>query len=121
MFLLNLTLLATAFLRCATAQLPALEDPGQDLASYVSVSETNPVPVDQRRLSHWMNCLTIPQRPDLRPPLLNVTRYDADAITPGYLFMAPYASLHPASLEKEYVPFQAGPHIYDNKGVGGVF
>jgi hypothetical protein len=39
MFLLNLTLLATAFLRCATAQLPALEDPGQDLASYVSVSE----------------------------------------------------------------------------------
>jgi hypothetical protein len=86
MFLLNLTLLATAFLRCATAQLPALEDPGQDLASYVSVSEQNPVPVDHRRLSRQMNCLTIPQRPDLRPPLLNVTRYDADAITPGYLF-----------------------------------
>ena len=46
MFLLNLTLLATVFLRCATAQMPALEDPGQDLASYVSVSEQIPVPVD---------------------------------------------------------------------------
>lgn len=121
MFLLNLTLLATVFLRCATAPMPALEDPGQDLASYVSVSEQIRFLWTHRRLSRQMNCLTIPQRPDLRPPLLNVTRYDADAITPGYLFMAPYASLHATSLEKEYVPFQAGPHIYDNKGVGSVF
>lgn len=65
-----------------------------------------------------MSSLTIPQRPDLRPPLLNVTTYDADAVTPGYLFLAPYAFLQAAALENEYVPFQAGPNIYDKKGVG---
>jgi hypothetical protein len=45
------------------------------------------------------------------PSLLNVSRLDADAAMPGYLFMAPYAFLEAGALENEYVPFQAGPHI----------
>jgi hypothetical protein len=68
-----------------------------------------------------MSRLTTLQRPDLRAPLLKITRYNADTPMPGYLFMAPYALLHAASLAKEYVPFQAGPHIYDNRGVSSVF
>lgn len=56
-------------------------------------------------------------RPEIKAPLFNVTVYDADRITPGYWFIAPYAQIyqqtHPS---KYYEPCQTGPAIYDHRG-----
>lgn len=43
-------------------------------------------------------------RPDLLAPALNVTSSNLSAVSPGYVFMAPYQAL------------QAGPYIYDKMG-----
>ncbi|KAI9833769.1 MAG: hypothetical protein M1819_003502 [Sarea resinae] len=43
-------------------------------------------------------------RPDLSAPILDVTLNDADLVTPGYIFIAPYELENP------------GPYIYDNNG-----
>ncbi|RMZ76557.1 hypothetical protein DV737_g4751, partial [Chaetothyriales sp. CBS 132003] len=43
-------------------------------------------------------------RPDIYAPAFNITIYDEQAVTPGYIFIAPYQT------------FQAGLYIYDNHG-----
>ncbi|RMZ86759.1 hypothetical protein DV736_g6011, partial [Chaetothyriales sp. CBS 134916] len=43
-------------------------------------------------------------RPDIYAPAFNITIYDERAVTPGYIFIAPYQT------------FQAGLYIYDNHG-----
>ena len=63
--------------------------------------------------------LTATQRPDLRPPILNVTQHDPSAISPGYIFVAPYGSIGPQQQGWAYIPFEEGPLIYDNAGVRG--
>ncbi len=59
----------------------------------------------------------ITQRPDLQPLIFNITKHDSNAISAGYLFVAPYAQIMPAAARYEYVSCQVGPHIYDNDGV----
>ncbi|EMC97987.1 hypothetical protein BAUCODRAFT_410032 [Baudoinia panamericana UAMH 10762] len=55
-------------------------------------------------------------RPDLKPPKLRVAVHDAERVTPGYLFIAPYSHLVPASDMHVYSTHQIGPHIYDQAG-----
>ncbi|RMZ78874.1 hypothetical protein DV738_g3569, partial [Chaetothyriales sp. CBS 135597] len=43
-------------------------------------------------------------RPDIYAPAFNITIYDEGAVTPGYIFIAPYQT------------FQGGLYIYDNYG-----
>src|ERR1700722_987212 len=89
---------------------------GKDLAHYMSVSSS--IPEDPVSPSHcFCKPLTFAQRPDLRPPILNVTQYDPAAVSPGYWFVAPYGDILPAPSRWEYQPFEVGPHIYDNAGV----
>lgn len=61
--------------------------------------------------------LTYTQRPDLRPPILNVSQYDPAAVSPGYWFLSPYGAITPAAVTWDYQPFEDGPMIYDNAGV----
>jgi len=44
-------------------------------------------------------------RPDIYAPFLNISLYDENAVTPGYIFMGPYQT------------FQEAVYIYDNRGV----
>lgn len=55
------------------------------------------------------------QRPDLRPPRLNVTTHHRDRLGSGYWFIAPYADLGAQSGCPGLC--QVGPHIYDDGGV----
>lgn len=58
------------------------------------------------------------QRPDLRAPRLNVTKYFPDEITPGYIFTAPYVQIVQEVFPANYLqPCQTGPAIYDGDGV----
>ncbi|KAK5462868.1 hypothetical protein LTS15_002580 [Exophiala xenobiotica] len=43
-------------------------------------------------------------RPDIYAPFLNISLFDEDAVTPGYIFMGPYQT------------FQEAIYIYDNRG-----
>ncbi|OAP55971.1 hypothetical protein AYL99_10123 [Fonsecaea erecta] len=82
---------ASTLLSLATGiRLPPAEQ-GSDLAYYVS-------------------------RPDLRPPLLRLNTYEADAVTPGYWFLSPFYNPMVSRTEDEYIPYQNGPHIYDHRG-----
>ncbi|KAK5110420.1 hypothetical protein LTR85_001030 [Meristemomyces frigidus] len=56
-------------------------------------------------------------RPELRAPRFNVTVYDANRVTPGYWFVAPYASIVQQTQPKRYYQAcQTGPAIYDGAG-----
>lgn len=77
------------------------------------------------------------QRPDLEPPQFEFTIYDSNAISPGYILMAPYTpditsnlaagssndDLTNAALEIQAISIvsaetiQNGPYVFDNKGV----
>ena len=61
-----------------------------------------------------LNCFV--SRPDLRPPLYEVTVHSAERVTPGFWFVAPYEKVTPDPLTKNYQPCQIGPQIYDNDG-----
>lgn len=50
-------------------------------------------------------------RPDIGAPKWDIETFDADALTPGYWFVAPYAAL----FQTEY-PLWNGAHIYDQRG-----
>ena len=50
-------------------------------------------------------------RPDFQAKRWQVNVYDADAVTPGYWFVAPYFDIDEIPANK-----WIGPHIYDNKG-----
>ena len=58
-------------------------------------------------------------RPDLRAPLLFLDAYNVDKVAPGYLFLSPYSpEVH--RNDTEWVNFDYGPMIYDNRGVSAV-
>ncbi|KAJ5792572.1 uncharacterized protein N7503_008550 [Penicillium pulvis] len=47
----------------------------------------------------------------------NITHYDRSAIAPGYWFTAPYWNWLGDTESKQWVPYQTGPHIFDQDGV----
>ncbi len=57
------------------------------------------------------------KRPDIRAPKLTVEVLDRDALRHGYIFTAPYDALKQGARDNQYIPYQIGPHIYDNAGV----
>lgn len=57
---------------------------------------------------HYFRFVT---RPDIGSPKWNLEVYDAEALAPGYWFVAPYASL-----DQKTFPHWNGPHIYDQNG-----
>jgi len=57
------------------------------------------------------------QRPNFKPPKLNVTVHNQDRLDPGYFFLAPHGFLAEFGLSTTYIPHQVGPHIYDQGGV----
>jgi len=59
--------------------------------------------------------MTFVSRPDLRPPRWNITTSNAERLSPGYWFIAPYADLGAQSGSASSC--QIGPHIYDDEGV----
>jgi hypothetical protein len=59
-------------------------------------------------------------RPEFKLPRFNVTVYDANAVTPGYWFLAPYAKIYQEDQPTRYYQAcQTGPSIYDGAGVSG--
>lgn len=60
-------------------------------------------PITQKPLLIWL------QRPDITPPELDITVYKPEAITPGYIFLAPWRRPRGGP--------DHGPYIYDNDGV----
>ncbi|KEQ76484.1 hypothetical protein M436DRAFT_69474 [Aureobasidium namibiae CBS 147.97] len=54
--------------------------------------------------------------PQLRPPLLDVTIYDAERLSPGYLFLAPYSQLAAKKVTDSAEAYITGPFIYDHNG-----
>ncbi|EME44320.1 hypothetical protein DOTSEDRAFT_24386 [Dothistroma septosporum NZE10] len=54
--------------------------------------------------------------PNLRPPIINVTRYNTSLVTPGYWFIAPYGDLGQQDPGNLFVPAQVGPHIFADDG-----
>ena len=61
----------------------------------------------------------LPQRPEIKAPLFNVTLHEVSGISPGYWLMAPYASLtQHLNARNYYQACQSGAHIYDGAGVG---
>ena len=66
------------------------------------------VAVQVGEFAHWWCCtfrLIPEQRPDIYAPFLNISLFDQDAVTPGYIFLGPYQT------------FQEAIYIYDNRGV----
>ncbi|KAJ5147868.1 hypothetical protein N7526_001220 [Penicillium atrosanguineum] len=55
--------------------------------------------------------------PDHRIVKWNITHYDRSAIAPGYLFTAPYWTHDGDAETDQWVPYQMGPHIFDQDGV----
>ncbi|KAI4747978.1 hypothetical protein E4T50_01735 [Aureobasidium sp. EXF-12298] len=51
-----------------------------------------------------------------RPPLLDVTVFDADRLSPGYLFVAPYSQLAAKQITDPAEAYITGPTIYDHNG-----
>ena len=51
-------------------------------------------------------------RPDLKAPRWHVNTLDEQAVTPGYWFVAPFATID----QKQPANGWVGPHIYDNNG-----
>lgn len=54
-------------------------------------------------------------RSDLAPPRLNITIPATKDVEPGYLFIAPFASL-PDTSSEQHGPRQAGPYIFKDNG-----
>lgn len=58
------------------------------------------------------------QRPDLKPPKLNVALNKKEWTAPGYLFVAPYDCLECSHVPTtSHTTHQIGPHIYTQEGV----
>lgn len=55
-------------------------------------------------------------RPDLLAPRWNITTYDSKALSPGYIFVAPYKKLDITARGEGWI----GPHIYDQNGELGM-
>ncbi|RDW69191.1 hypothetical protein BP6252_08211 [Coleophoma cylindrospora] len=56
-------------------------------------------------------------RPDIKAPIFNVTVHNANAVTPGYWFLAPYAKINQDMQPvRYYQACQTGPSIYDSAG-----
>lgn len=58
------------------------------------------------------------QRPEIKAPVLDIHTWNKSSVAPGFIFVAPYASIYqqkPAT--GYYEPCQTGPHIYDANGV----
>lgn len=53
-------------------------------------------------------------RPDLAPPILNITVPANDETSPGYLFIAPFSGY--ADIDTFHGPRQAAPYIFTDKG-----
>lgn len=75
---------------------------------YFSVSTLLKPPTIQKEASSNRDLHSI-QRPDLRPPRLNIVTRDNTSATPGYLFTSP-------SFTGAYRP-DSGPYIFDTNGV----
>ena len=57
------------------------------------------------------------QRPEIKAPILDVTKYDPENVSPGYFFVAPFAKVYQENPAVGYwQPCQTGPHIYDSDG-----
>jgi hypothetical protein len=54
-------------------------------------------------------------RPDLSPPTLNITTSHAQALSPGYLFIAPYSGVSDDRAQP-HGPLQPGPYIFTSAG-----
>lgn len=54
-------------------------------------------------------------RPDLSPPKLNITIPPSEAVSPGYIFIAPY-TLFPFHQAEPYAPLQPAPYIFTSTG-----
>ncbi|KIX09280.1 uncharacterized protein Z518_00359 [Rhinocladiella mackenziei CBS 650.93] len=83
---LSLRLIASSFLAAWT--LPGARGQGQ---APIGTNGTGP-------LSQYKS------RPDIYAPFLNISLFDEDAVTPGYIFLGPYQT------------FQEAIYIYDNRG-----
>jgi hypothetical protein len=54
-------------------------------------------------------------RPDLSPPIINITIPPSSLISPGHIFIAPYTS-NPFIDGQPYVPIQPAPYIFTSTG-----
>ncbi|RMD42028.1 hypothetical protein DV735_g3074, partial [Chaetothyriales sp. CBS 134920] len=80
-----------AFLAACLVSAPLL--PGALAQGYAPTGTNETGPLSQYK-----------SRPDIYAPAFNITIYNEAALTPGYIFIAPYQT------------FQGGPYIYDNHG-----
>ncbi|KAI5210848.1 hypothetical protein E4T38_01936 [Aureobasidium subglaciale] len=55
--------------------------------------------------------------PQFRPPLLNVTVYDQEKVSPGYIFVGPYSQLAAKQITDLAEAYTTGPTIFDSTGV----
>lgn len=55
-------------------------------------------------------------RPELKAPVLQVTKHLPDLVSDGYIFMAPYVTVDSEPFTKFYQPCQVGPHIWTLDG-----
>ncbi|KAI4848896.1 hypothetical protein E4T44_03674 [Aureobasidium sp. EXF-8845] len=55
--------------------------------------------------------------PQLRPPVLNVTIHDAEKLSSGYVFLAPYSQLEAKKITDPAEAYITGPTIYDHNGL----
>ncbi|OAG34006.1 hypothetical protein AYO21_11861 [Fonsecaea monophora] len=85
----------TSALRLVLAALWALlcTYPGVEGQGQVSIKTNGTGPLSQYK-----------SRPDIYAPFLNISLFDEDAVTPGYIFLGPYQT------------FQEAIYIYDNRG-----
>jgi hypothetical protein len=54
-------------------------------------------------------------RPDLSPPKLNITIPTTNSVSPGHIFIAPYAPF-PFQKTEPYAPLQPAPYIFSSTG-----
>ncbi|KAJ6157938.1 hypothetical protein N7470_005530 [Penicillium chermesinum] len=66
---------------------------------------------DDRDLIHYRTL------PNHRVVKWNISYHDKSQVAPGYWFTAPYWSLSENSETKQFIPYQVGPHIFDQDGV----
>ena len=58
------------------------------------------------------------QLPKHRITKWNITYYDRSAVAPGYWFTSPYWFHDGEKKTNQWIPYQIGPHIFDQDGVG---
>ncbi|KAL4880025.1 ASST-domain-containing protein [Aspergillus karnatakaensis] len=61
-----------------------------------------------------MSFVTLPK---VRALKFDVSYTNRDAVAPGYWFVAPYGVIEPEEPTKQWMPYQVGPHIYDQDGI----